>query len=146
PEHSLHTEPRGDQVAEDGRPRGVGGKVSEKVGGLPVSHARQNQLFHVFQDGLERFPRDRSVRGERGANLPGLHPRKHWEGLDAGVVVSDPVDNGMAVPPEVIGGHMKGLLFRQGSSTSAPNLDSARRSYPIRLISKTPSPSGRGSG
>src|SRR4029077_17791730 len=50
PEHALDAEPRGEQIAEDGRPGGVAREVSEKVGRLPVRDAGEDEGFDVAED------------------------------------------------------------------------------------------------
>ena len=59
PEHALDTEPSSKQFTEDRGGRRVGRKVSEEVGGLPVSDSRQDDPADIFQDLVKCFALDR---------------------------------------------------------------------------------------
>ena len=133
PEHALDAEARGQQVAEDRRAAGVGGKVGEEGRVLPVGDAGQDLLVQVAQHRLERFAVLGWVRRQRGPQRPGRHLRQHRERLDPFVVVGDPVDDAVAVLAELRRVHVRaharqcacptGSACRQESSRRHADLD-----------------------
>src|SRR3982074_2498861 len=73
PKHALHSQAGRNKVAENSRPGRVARKVSEEVGRLPVSDARENQFFDVPQQCVEGLTLGRGIRRKRSANLSWLN-------------------------------------------------------------------------
>ncbi len=55
PEHALHAESGGKEIAENGRPRGVCRKVGEEVRRLPVGNAGKDDAIEVAENLVEGF-------------------------------------------------------------------------------------------
>ena len=110
PGHALDAEARGDQVAEHGRPGGVGGEVAEEAGVLPVRDAGQHDPVEVGEDGGERLALLGRGAGQGRADLAGGDLRAHRQRVDPGPVVGDPVDDLVAVLAELLGSHVRNWL------------------------------------
>jgi hypothetical protein len=77
---------------------------------LPVRDAGQDDAVEVGEDGGEGFAALGRRRRQRGAHLAGGDLRPHREGADPGPVVGDPVDDLVAVLPELLGRHVRRRL------------------------------------
>jgi len=110
PQHALHPEPRGKQIAEDRGARRVGREVGVEVGRLPVREAGQDDLVHVAQhvgQGLALLRRGgRQLRADR----PRLRLAEHRVALDLLHVAGDPLDDRVARAPELVRRHVARLV------------------------------------
>ncbi len=109
PEHSLHAESRGEQVTKN---RCVGGKITKEIRRLPVRDSGQNDTVNIGEDLRERFALLRRVRRQLSADFSRLHARQHRKAFHAGVVIGNPIDDGMAVAAEFFGRHV-GIRHRR---------------------------------
>ncbi len=107
PEHALHAQSGGKQIAENGRPRGVRREVGVEVGRLPVRDARKDDTLDVAENLVEGFALLRRVWWQLRANFSWLHARQHREAFDAGMIVGDPVHDGVALAAELLGRHVE---------------------------------------
>ncbi len=149
PRHALDAEARGDQVAEDRRPGGVGREVAEEAGVLPVRRPREHDPVEVGEDRRDRRAALGGGRREGRADLAGGDLRAHREGLDPGPVVGDPVHDLVAVLPELLGSHVR---CRLGHGTNRigrrrPKAASGGRARCLetwaRVLSRRVGPGGR---
>ena len=115
PGHALDAEAGGDQVAEDRGAGGVGREVAEEPGVLPVRRPGQDDPVEVGEDGRDRLALLRGGGRQGGADLAGGDLRAHREGLDPGPVVGDPVDDLVAVLPELLGSHVRCRLGHEAT-------------------------------
>ena len=73
-----------------------------------MGHAREEQGFYLFENGLEGFPPEGRFWRQQRADLAGADLGQHREGFDALVVVGELVHHGPAIPPEFFRGHVIG--------------------------------------
>src|SRR5579872_3119831 len=118
PEHSLYAQTGRKKIAENAGARGVAWKVSEEVWRLPMGDAGKNELLDIFQQRVKWFAVRRRLRGKCGANFSRLYLREYRERFDAGLVVGDPVDDGVTVATEFVGRHVEGFFGGQVVSRS----------------------------
>ena len=111
PQHALHAEPGGDQIAQNGGSGGVGRKVCKKIRGLPVRDARQNPLAHIPQHDVEGLALPRRVGRQAGADVARFDRGEHRQRFHALVIVGHPVDGGVPETPELGRAHVAGFLF-----------------------------------
>src|SRR5262249_49901053 len=105
-------------------------KVGEKVRRLPVGNPRQ-KTFDVSQHRFEGLSLLRRRRRKARANLPGRRAGEDRKGIDATVVVGDPVHGGVAPPTEFLGCHMvAGLLSHRALLEGTPKAYCAVGSCP----------------
>jgi hypothetical protein len=83
--------------------RGVRRKVGVEVGRLPVRDAGKDDALDVAENLVEGFALFRRVGRQLRANFSRLHSRQNREALDAGLVVGDPVHDGVALAAELLG-------------------------------------------
>ena len=125
PGHALDAEPGGDQVAEHRGAGGVGREVAEEAGVLPVRRPR------AARPGRGRRGRPRTARPAPGAaagraarTSPGETCERTGKRPDPRPVVGDPVDDLVAVLPELLGSHVRCRLghrrHRIGAHERAP--------------------------
>ena len=107
PEHALHAQSGGKQIAENGGPGGVRGKVGVEVGRLPVRDAGKDDALDVAENLIEGFALLRCFWWQLRANFSRLHARQNRKAFDAGMVVGDPVHDGVALPAEIFGRHVE---------------------------------------
>ena len=105
PAHALHPEAGRQQVPEDCGVRRVGGEVGEEAGVLPMGQARHDHALGVGHHRVEAVGRRGRVLLELGTNFAGLHCRRHSLLLDVLDVVSDPVDQLVAMLLEILRSH-----------------------------------------
>ena len=113
PEHALHAEAGGEQVAQDPRAGGVGREVGEEVGRLPVRDAGHDDVVDVAQhvcEGLAAL--GRGVR-QAGADRSGGSAREDRIVLDFLHVAGDALDQLGAAAPELVRRHVSGV-FHEG--------------------------------
>ncbi len=127
PQHPLHAEARGQQIAEDGRAAGIGREVGEERRVLPVRDARQDRRVEVGEQVRERFTVLGRVRRQGGPDVTGGHLREHRQRFEAFLVVGDPVDDLVPVPPELRRRHVRRFGGRGGGATSLMRRTVTRR-------------------
>src|SRR5579864_3434893 len=98
--------------------------------------ARQDQLVDIFEKRVEGLAVGWRVHRQRRANLTGLHLRQHRKGFNPRLVVGDPVDHGMAVAAELVGGHVKRFFLGHGEPLGTAN---ANRASPKQAFLREPS-------
>ena len=121
PRHALDAEAGGDEVAEHRGPGGVGGEVAEEAGVLPVREPGDDDAVEVGEDVGEGLALLRGSGGQRGPHVARRDRRPHGEGADPRPVVGDPVDDLVAVLPELLGGHVRSRLGHPVTLGTAPN-------------------------
>ena len=110
PQHALHTEPRGQQVAEDRRARGIRGKVRKEVRRLPVGEAGDDDLVNVAQHVGERLTVLGCRAGQPPADGAGLRAREHRIALDLLHVARNTLDERVPASPELLRRHVNGVI------------------------------------
>ena len=105
----VYAQAGGKQVAENGRPRGVRWKVGVEVRRLPVRDARKDDALDVAENLVEGFALLRRAWWQLRANFSRLHARQNREAFNSGMVVGDPVHDGVALAAELLGRHVEGF-------------------------------------
>ena len=108
PQHRLLVERGGQKLREDARLARGNGEVAEEARVVPVGQRRDEHPLEVREDGVERLAMFGGFSGQRPADVAGRHAGQNRVALRPREVFSDPVDERVAVPPEVGGIH--GLL------------------------------------
>ena len=107
PQHALHAESGGNEIAENRRPGRVRRKIGIEVGRLPVGDAGKDEALDVAENLVERLALLRRMLREPRADLAGLNAREHREAFDAGIVIGNPVHDRVALAAEFVGGHVE---------------------------------------
>ena len=69
--------------------------------------AGQNQFFNIVQNSVKRFAALGRLRRQRSANLARLCLGKHGKGLNACIVIRDPIHHRVPVTSELLGSHVQ---------------------------------------
>jgi len=75
-----------------------------------VGNAGHNHAVDVGEYLVERLALRRGCRRQFRANLPRFYTRQNREALDMGLVISNPVDDGVTLPPEFFGRHVEAFF------------------------------------
>ena len=74
---------------------------------IPVRQAGHEHALEVGHDRVERFALFRRAGGQRGRDVTGLRAGQDGIALDVLEVVGDPLDELVAVAPEICGVHVR---------------------------------------
>ena len=71
-----------------------------------MSNSRKNYLIDILQHSCESFPLMGSVSGKRLPDLAGLYLGKYWQGLNALIIVSNPIHYGASMLAKLLRRHV----------------------------------------
>ena len=135
PEHGLLVQCGGDEVGEDSGGAGRNREVRHESRVVPVRHARHQDAVEVGDDGFEILGRVGRRVGQRVPDVARRHSREHGKPLGVLHEAGDPLDHGVAVLAELVGGHV---------AVAAAGLDVCHRptSLSLRWIVRCGGPAG----
>jgi hypothetical protein len=111
PQHRLLIQRRGKELGEHGGRAGADREVGKEPGMVPVRQRRHEHPFEVREDGVEVLTPLGCVGGQRRADVPGRDAGQDGVAFGVFEVLGDPVDEGVAVSPEVVAGHTNAPLI-----------------------------------
>jgi len=118
PEHRICIQCGREQLAENPRSRGRDREVGVKVRMVPMGDSREDQVSEVPENRVHRFTSRRPDIGKQALQFPRMATGQHQISSWILKIVSNPLQQVMAVAAEVFGQHVAasgfGVLNRVG--------------------------------